>query len=88
MQFQQATLQEIRSGIQILQGHDNQIVTEATDLFAGILQEQEALSKRISDNSLQVLAVQSSNHTIQKSLATVTLRIDEVNKAMVAITTS
>jgi len=42
MQFQQAMLEEIRSGIHVLQGQDNQIVGEATELFAGIRQELEA----------------------------------------------
>ena len=88
MQFQQAMLQGIRSGIHILQKEDNQIVDEATDLFAGLRQEQEALSKRISHNSLRILAVRTSNQAIQRSLATVTLRIDELKKAMVAIATS
>ena len=88
MQFQQAMLQEICLGIHILQGQDNQIVSEATELFAGVRQEQEALSKRICDNTLQILAVKSSNKGIQKTFATVSLRIDEVNKAMAAITIS
>jgi len=63
-------------------------VSEATDLFARVRREQEAMTKRISDNSLHSLAVKLSNQAIQKSLATVTLRIDEDNNAMVAITTS
>ena len=87
MPFQKAMLQEIRSGVHILQDQDNQIVKEATDLFAVIRREQEAMSKRISNHSLQILAVKTSNQTIQQSLAMVTLRIDEVIKAMVAITT-
>ena len=63
-------------------------MSEATDLFARVRREQEAMTKRISDNSLHILAIKSSNQAIQKSLATVTLRIDEDNNAMVAITTS
>jgi len=34
MNLQQAVLQELCSGIDILQSQDNQIVSEATDLFA------------------------------------------------------
>lgn len=88
MQFQQAMLQGIRSGIDILQKEDNQIVDQATDLFAGLRQEQEALSTRISHNSLRILAVRTSNQAIQRSLAMVTLRINELKKPMVAIATS
>jgi len=51
-------------------------------------QQQEAISKRISDNSLQIITIKASNQAIRKSLAAVTLRIDEVNKVMVAITES
>jgi HSP90 family molecular chaperone len=87
MQFQEAMLQERCSGIHILQDQDNQMVVEVTDLFAGIRRELEAMSKRISDNSLQILAVNASNQAIQKILAGVTLRSDGVNKAMAAITT-
>jgi hypothetical protein len=43
--LQDAVLQELRSGIHILQSQDNQIVGEATDLFNGICQELKALSK-------------------------------------------
>jgi hypothetical protein len=36
--LQDAVLQELRSGIFIIQSQDNQIVSEATDLYAGMLQ--------------------------------------------------
>jgi hypothetical protein len=50
--------------------------------------DEEAMRKRISDNSLQILVpIKSSNQGIQKSLAGVTKRIDEVNQTMAAITT-
>jgi len=55
--FQQAMLQELRSGIHVLQSQHNQIVQEATDLFSGMRQELEAQSKKISDNTLQLLVV-------------------------------
>jgi len=64
-QLQDAMLQELRSGIHILQSQDNKIVSEATDLFSGMRGELEAQSKRISDNSLQILGVKVSTQTIQ-----------------------
>jgi len=58
-------LQELRSGIQILQSQDNQRVMEASDLLKGIRQDMEAISKRISDNALQILAVKDSTRNVQ-----------------------
>jgi flagellin-specific chaperone FliS len=87
-QLQDAMPQELRSRIHILQSEDNQIVNEATDLFNGMRQELDAQSKRISDNTLQILAVKVTTQTIQKRVSILTKRIDEVNKIMVAITTS
>jgi hypothetical protein len=52
MQFQEAMLNELRSGIHSLQHHDHQIIWEATDLCAGIHREQKAMSKRIPNNGL------------------------------------
>jgi len=52
MQLQQVVLQELRSGVQILQSQDNQIVSEATELLAGFRKELEAQCKRIMDNTL------------------------------------
>lgn len=81
-------LQELRSGVHILQLHNNQIVAEATDLFNGMQQELEALSKRISDNTLQISAVIVTAQTVQNAISVLTKRIDEVNKPMATITTS
>jgi Mg2+ and Co2+ transporter CorA len=64
MHLQPAVLQELYSGIHNLQFQDNQTVSEATDLFAGLQQELEAQSKRISDNTLQMLAVKNSNQVV------------------------
>lgn len=66
MQLLQAVLQDIQSGIHILPNQDNQILSEGTDLFAGICQGLEAQSKRITNNSLQLLVVKSSNLALQK----------------------
>jgi hypothetical protein len=63
-------------------------VEEATDLFSGIRQELEALGKPTSDNTLQILAVKVSTQTVQKRVSVLSKTIDEVNKAMAAITTS
>jgi len=57
MQFQQAVLEELHSGIHVLQEQDNQIVAEATDRFAGIRAELKAQNKKILDNGLQTITV-------------------------------
>jgi predicted nucleic acid-binding Zn-ribbon protein len=87
-QLQDVMLQELRSGIHILQSQDHQIVAEATDLFNGMRQGIEAISKRISDNTLQILAVEVSTQNVQKGVSVLSKGINEVNKAMTAITTS
>jgi len=86
MQFQQAMLEELRSGIHILQEQDNQIVGEATDLFAGIRAELEAQSKKNTDNGLQIFAQKVSIQEVQKSVGILSQRIDEVNKVLATIT--
>jgi predicted nucleic acid-binding Zn-ribbon protein len=85
MQFQQAVLKEIRSGIHILQEQHNEIVGKATDLFAGIRQELEAQSKKIVDNGLQIVSAKTSVQAVQKTVGILSKRIDKVNKAMAAI---
>jgi len=62
--LQDAMLQELRSGIHILQLQDNKIVGEATDLFYGMRQELGAPSKQILDNTLQILAVKASTQSV------------------------
>lgn len=66
VQFQQAVLQELRSGIHIRQTQDIQIVHEATDLFAGMCQELDTQSKQIPDNSLQLLGVYANSQSIPR----------------------
>jgi len=85
MHFQQAMLEELRSGIHELQGQDNQIVREATDLFAGIRAELEAQGKRITDNGLQVFAQKVSIQAVEKSMTILSKRIDEVNAVLATI---
>jgi len=86
--FQEAMLQEFRSGIHVLQSQDNQIVQEASDLFGGMQSELGALSKRISDNTLKLLAFKSSIQSTQKGLSLLSKRVDEVTKTTAAITLS
>jgi len=86
--LQEAILQEVRSGISVLQAQDNQIVQEASSLFDRIRSEMTNMSKRISDNSLQILAVKNSNQNIQKNIVSLTKKLDEVNRVMAAITDS
>jgi len=88
VRFQEALLQELRSGIHVLQSQDNQIVQEATDLFDGIQKELQAQSKRVSNNTLQLLAVKNPVQTVQKGLGMLTKRVDEVVRTTAAITTS
>lgn len=66
MQFQQAILEELRSGIHVLQEQDNQIVGEAKALFAAVRSELEAQSKKITDNGLQIFAQNVSIQAVQK----------------------
>ena len=86
--FQEAMLQELRSGIHVLQAQDDQIVPEATDLFGGIRKELEVQRKKVTGNSLQLIAVKSAIQAIQKGLAVLTKRVDKVVKTTAAITTS
>jgi len=81
-------LQELCSGIHVLQSQDNQIVQEASDMFGGMRSELGALSKRISDNALQLLAFKSSIQSAQKGLSLLSKRVDEVTKTTAAITLS
>jgi len=84
----QAVLKELRSGIHILQSQDNQIVEEATSLFQGMKSEMEAINKRITSNSIQLLAHQNTNKKIQEGMTEWTGKVDPVNKILSSITRS
>jgi hypothetical protein len=86
MNFQQAVLGELRSSIHVLQEQDNQIVTEATDLFAGFKKELETQSKKVMDMGLQNFANKVSIQTVQKTVGTLSKRIDEVTTVVATIT--
>lgn len=88
VQLPDALLQEIRLQIQILHWHDNHIVRAATDLFSIMRQELIAVRKRITENSLQIVAVKVTIQSLQKGISVLTKRIDKLNKNMIAITTS
>jgi hypothetical protein len=85
--LQNVMFQELRSGIHIVQTRDNQIV-EGRDLFNGMRQELDALSKQISDNTLQNLVLKVSVHNGQNGISIFSKRMHEVNTAMKSITTS
>jgi hypothetical protein len=68
MQLQEAVLQEVRSGINILQNQDNQIVQKANLIFEGHKKELEAISKRVTNCDSQILSIKGSNIGIQRSL--------------------
>ena len=80
--MQQAMLKELRFGIHILQTQDNQIVDEASQMFQGMKSEMEAMSKRITANSIQLLVNQNKNKKIQDDIRGLTIAIESVNKTM------
>jgi len=80
--MQQAMLKELRFGIHILQTQDNQIVDEASQMFQGMKSEMEAMSKRITANSIQLLANQNKHTKIQDEIRGLTLATETVNKIM------
>jgi len=57
LQGKEGGLQKFRSGINILQSQDMQIVQEANSIFEVYKRELEAMSKRITDNASQIQAV-------------------------------
>jgi len=81
-------LKELRSGIHIVQSQDNQIVEERTSLFQGMKSEMEAMSKRSSGNSIQLLAHQNTNKQIQEEMMELRGKFDSVNQIVSSITKS
>ena len=88
MNFQQAVLEEVRASVHILQGQDNQIVEEATDMFDGLRKEMQAQSKKVTDMGLANFAQKVSVQALQKSVATLSKKIDDVSTVVAAITES
>jgi len=85
MEMQQAMLKKLRFGIHILQSQDDQIVEEASQLFQGTKTEMEAMSKRITANSILLLANQINNREIQEDIQGLMLGIESVNKTLAKI---
>jgi predicted nucleic acid-binding Zn-ribbon protein len=86
MNFQQAMLEELRSGIQVLRNQDDQIIGEATDLFAGIKAELDSQSKKVLGNELQNFANKAAIQGIQKTIGILSKRIDEVTTVLATVT--
>ena len=88
LQLQEAVLQELRSGINILQGQESQIVQEANDNFMTHKKEMEAMSKRVTDNVSQILGITENNIGIQRSLKDMNSKIGRVNEVLDSIKSS
>jgi len=88
LQLQEAVLQELRSGINILQGQDAQIVQEANDICTTRKKEMEAMSKRITDNASQILRIKGTNIGMQRSLKDMNSKIEKVNEVLNCIKNS
>lgn len=67
MRFHRAISEKIHSGIHVLQGQDNHIVGETTDLLAGIRHKLEAQNKKVIDNGLQIFAVKTLVQAVQNN---------------------
>jgi len=86
MNFQQAVLGELRSSIHVLQDQDNQIVTEATDLFSGFRKELEILNKKVLDLGLQTFGNKVAIQAVQKTVGILSRRMDEVTAVLATVT--
>jgi hypothetical protein len=85
VQLQEAVLRESRSGVNILQGQDAQIVQEANDIFVTHKNEMEAMSIKITDNANQILSVKGINIGMQRSLKDINSKIHKVNEVLDSI---
>jgi len=59
MRLQQVVLEEIRSGINILQKQDSTIVEEASEVFQGIHRQPANAAKKNIDNTVQLIAIKA-----------------------------
>jgi hypothetical protein len=82
MQLEEAVVQEIKSGVKILQAPDNQIVQEANSIFEVHKNELEAMSKRITILNGQILSSKGTNIGIQRSLKVMNLMIVKTNEVL------
>jgi hypothetical protein len=79
MQLQEAVVQEVRSGINIIQAQDIQIVLEANSVFEAHKKELEAISRRVTNCDGQILSIKGTNIGIQRSVKDMNSKIDKVN---------
>ena len=82
VQLQQAVLQEIRSGVNILQAQDDQIVEEANSIFEAYGIELDSMSMRITGCDAQILSIMGTNIGIQRSLKDMNSKIVTVNAVL------
>jgi len=82
LQLQEAVSQELRSGVNILQGQDAQIVQQANDICITHKKEMEVMSKRITDNASQILAIKGTNIGIERSLKDMNSKMQKVNEIL------
>jgi hypothetical protein len=85
MQLREAVLQEIRSGVNILQAQNNQIVQEANSILEGHRIKLEAISKRFTTCHSQVLAIKGTNIGIQSSLKDMNSRFRNLMRCWVPL---
>jgi hypothetical protein len=88
LQLQEAVLQELRSGVNISQGQDAQIVQDANDIVLLHEKKREAMSKSITDNASQIVAINGPNIRIQRFFKDMNSRIQQVNDVLDSIETS
>jgi len=82
VELQQAVSQEIRSGVNILQAQDNQIVEEANSIFEAYTIELESMSERITGCDAQIQSIKGTNIGIQRSLKDMNSKIVTVNEVL------
>jgi len=76
-------------GIHILEAQDDSIVQEASKLFPGARTVMAAISKRIKDNSCQILTIEGMNKKIQDgSIKDFSKKINNVKTILPSITKS
>jgi len=84
----QAALQELRTGISVLQSQNNQIVEEAIIMFQGYQSEMESIRKRILNNTLSALALEWMNARIYNGLKILNSRFGNIYQILASVTKS
>jgi len=86
MHLQQSVFLEFQMGISILQSQDDQMAEDASGILPEYHPELEAMSKRPTDNSVQILAFRRTNPGIQKEIKNLSMQIEDVNKVLSSTT--